>query len=64
MTSPRPTREPLDVVSMVFGLLMVGMATAALWLAFTGSLDWNLLKTAAPFALVGVGALGLVLTRR
>lgn len=64
MTTPRPSPEPLDVVSLVFGLLMVGLATTALWLAFTGSLDWSLLKTAAPLVLVAVGALGLVLTRR
>ena len=64
MTAPRRSRGPLDVVSLVFGLLMVGIATTALWSAVTGSLDWSLLKTAAPLVLVAVGALGLVLNRR
>nr|WP_294695571.1 hypothetical protein [uncultured Friedmanniella sp.] len=58
------SRSPLDVVSLVFGLLMVAVAGTALWYSITGSLDWSLVKTAAPLVLVAVGTLGLVLTRR
>ena len=63
MTTPG-SRRPLDIVSLVFGLLMVAVAGTALWHSVTGSLDWSLVKTAAPLVLVAVGALGLVLTRR
>ena len=64
MSTPRPARGRLDVVSLVLGLLLVVVATAALWLTFVGPLDWALISTAAPLVLVAVGALGLVLTRR
>lgn len=53
----------LDVVALVLGLLLSVIATAALWLAFTGSLNWALIKVAAPFGLVVIGALGLALSR-
>ena len=53
-----------DAVALVFGLLFTGVAGAALWQSFTGSLHWSLLKTATPLALVVVGVLGLALSRR
>ncbi|CAA9309347.1 MAG: hypothetical protein AVDCRST_MAG48-1927 [uncultured Friedmanniella sp.] len=64
MSTPRPARGRLDVVSLVLGLLMVVVAGGALWLTFVGPLDWGLISTAAPLVLVAVGALGLLLTRR
>ena len=57
-------RTARDVVALVFGLLLTGVAAAALWLAVVGQLDWSLLRTAAPIALVVVGVLGLALSRR
>ncbi|MCW2803960.1 MAG: hypothetical protein QOF52_432 [Propionibacteriaceae bacterium] len=56
-------RQP-DVVSLMTGLLLTAFAVGALWLAFTGSIDWNLVRVAAPVALVVVGVLGLALSRR
>ena len=53
----------LDVVSLIFGLLLTAVAAGSLWLSFTGSLDWQLVKVAAPTALILVGVLGLVLSR-
>lgn len=53
----------LDVVALVFGLLLSAIAGAALWRSFVGPLDWELLKIAAPLALVVVGVLGLALSR-
>jgi len=53
----------VDVVALVTGLLLTGIAAASLWLAFGGSLDWHLVSIAAPLILVGVGALGLLLSR-
>lgn len=58
------SRSARDVVALVLGLLLTGVAAAALWLAVVGSLDWSLLRTAAPIALVVVGVLGLALSRR
>lgn len=57
-------RAPWDVVALVFGLLLTGVAVAALWLSFTGSLNWSVLRTATPLALVAVGGIGLALSRR
>jgi hypothetical protein len=53
----------VDVVALVFGLLLSAVAGAALWQSFLGPLDWELLKIAAPLALVVVGAVGLALSR-
>ena len=57
-------RAPWDVVALVFGLLLTGVAVAALWLSFTGSLNWSVLRTATPLALVTIGGVGLALSRR
>ena len=57
-------RSSRDVVALVFGLLLTGVAVVALGHAVTGWLDWRLLKTATPLALVVVGVLGLALARR
>jgi len=53
----------VDVVALIFGLLFTAVATGALWLAFTGSINWQLVKVAAPLALVVVGVLGLAFSR-
>lgn len=57
-------KAPWDVVALVFGLLLTGVAVAALWLSFTGSLNWSVLRTATPLALVTIGGVGLALSRR
>ena len=53
----------VDVVALVTGLLFTAVAAASLWLAFTGSIRWELLKVAAPLTLVVVGVIGLALSR-
>jgi hypothetical protein len=57
-------KAPWDVVALVFGLVLTGVAVAALWLSFTGSLNWSVLRTATPLALVTIGGVGLALSRR
>jgi hypothetical protein len=52
-----------DVMALVSGLLLTGVAAGSLWWTFTGSIDWALVKIAAPLVLVLVGLLGLVLSR-
>ncbi len=56
-------KGPVDVVALVIGLLLSTVAAAALWLAFAGSLDWSLVKIAAPLGLVLIGIVGLALSR-
>lgn len=63
-TRPASGRQRLDVVALVFGIVLTGVAVAALWLSVVGSLNWSLLKTVAPLGLVAVGVVGLVLSRR
>ncbi|MFP5283671.1 MAG: hypothetical protein ACLGIF_09490 [Actinomycetes bacterium] len=54
----------LDVVALVFGLLLCGIAVSALWAALGGPVDWRLLQIVAPLSLVVIGITGLALSRR
>lgn len=53
-----------DVVALVFGLLLTGIALTALWSTLIGPVDWELLKVVAPLSLVAIGIGGLALSRR
>lgn len=53
----------VDVLALVAGLLLTAIASASLWLTFTGSIDWHLVSIASPVVLVVVGVLGLALSR-
>jgi hypothetical protein len=53
----------VDVVALMSGLLLIGVAACSLWYTVTGTMDWQLLKVVAPAALVVVGVLGLALSR-
>ena len=57
------TMRRLDVVALVSGVLLTGVAAASLWWSITGSINWELLKIVAPLALVAVGVVGLALSR-
>lgn len=59
-----PVRPQRDVVALVFGLLLTGIAGTTLWISLVGPLSWRLLTTAAPLALVVIGIVGLLLSRR
>lgn len=52
-----------DVVALVTGVLLSGVALASLWWSVTGAINWELLKIIAPLALVAVGVVGLALSR-
>jgi hypothetical protein len=54
----------VDVVALVFGLLLTGLAAVSLWASFGTPVDWRVLRIAAPVWLVGTGILGLALSRR
>jgi len=53
----------LDVVALVAGLLLTGIAACSLWYTFAGSIDWQVVRVVAPLTLVIVGVLGLTLSR-
>ena len=57
-------RRQRDVVALVFGLLLTGIAGTTLWISLVGPVSWKLLTTAAPLALVVIGVVGLLLSRR
>src|SRR3954453_3263462 len=56
------TSKP-DVVSLIFGVLITGVALLSLWLTYLGSVDWHALKIVAPLSLVVLGVAGLALSR-
>lgn len=56
-------KRPVDVLALLLGLLMSTIAAGSLWLTFVGSLNWHLIKIAAPLGLVVVGVVGLALSR-
>lgn len=58
------TRTPVDLFSLVVGLLFTGFATGALYMAFGGAYDRTALTIALPVFLVALGAAGLLLSRR
>ncbi|MGI8456892.1 MAG: hypothetical protein ACR2LI_02090 [Propionibacteriaceae bacterium] len=58
------TPHRFDVLALVSGLLVTGVALVALWLSVGGSVDWSLVKIAAPLLLVVAGVVGLTLSRR
>jgi hypothetical protein len=57
-------RTPIDLFSLVAGLLFTAFATGALYMAFGGAYDRTALKIALPVFLVALGAAGLLLSRR
>lgn len=52
-----------DVVALIAGVLLTGVAVCALWYTYTERINWQLLRVAAPLTLVVVGVLGLSLSR-
>lgn len=57
-------RTPIDLFSLVVGILFTAFATGALYMAFGGTYDRTALKIALPVFLVALGAAGLLLSRR
>ncbi len=56
------TSKP-DVVSLIFGVLITGIAVLSLWSTYVGTVDWHALRIAAPLSLVVLGVVGLALSR-
>jgi hypothetical protein len=60
----RRARRRIDVSSLIWGLLFLTIAAAALWIATGHELRWAFVRVAAPVHLVCLGILGVVLSRR
>ena len=52
-----------DVVALVAGVVLIGVAGAVLWNSLVAPLTWSLIRIIAPLVLVGVGLAGLALSR-
>lgn len=52
-----------DVVALVTGVLLLGLALAVLLDALVIPLTWSVVKVVAPLILVAVGVAGLALSR-
>lgn len=52
-----------DTLGLVFGLIFLAVGALGLWAAF-GTVNGKILQIAIPLALVGIGASGLLFSRR
>ena len=52
-----------DVVALVTGVLLLGLALSVLLDALVVPLTWSVVKVVAPLTLVAVGVAGLALSR-
>ncbi|MGJ6981322.1 hypothetical protein ACSDQ9_12465 [Aestuariimicrobium soli] len=64
MTNRRDSTRRLDVSSLVWGLLFLGIAATAVWVGSGHRLSWEVVRWAAPAFLICLGILGVVLSRR
>lgn len=56
-------RRQADVVALVTGVLLTGLAASLLWHSLVSPLGWASVQVVAPVALVLVGVVGLALSR-
>lgn len=64
MTHDRPPRRPrVDVPALVIGLVLAPLAGLAIWTSLDLPVSWAPLLIAGPIALIGIGGLGLALSR-
>ena len=53
----------IDVLALVLGVVFSAVAVLSLWLSLFGSINWEAVRIAAPLGLVGLGIVGLALSR-
>ena len=56
-------RPPVDVLALVLGIMITGVAAAVLWTTLVGPLPFDVLRVGIPLLLVAAGLAGLVATR-
>ncbi len=55
--------KSVDVLALVLGVVFSAVAGLVLWVSFVGSINWGIVRMAAPFGLVSLGVVGLALSR-
>jgi cytochrome c oxidase assembly factor CtaG len=55
-------RRP-DVLALILGVVFSVIAILALWASLFGTINWEVVRIAAPLGLVSLGVLGLALSR-
>jgi hypothetical protein len=53
----------VDVLALVLGVVFSAVAVLSLWLSLFGSINWEVVRIAAPLGLVSLGVVGLALSR-
>jgi hypothetical protein len=53
----------VDVLALVLGVVFSAVAVLSLWHSLFGSINWEVVRIAAPLGLVSLGIVGLALSR-
>jgi cytochrome b subunit of formate dehydrogenase len=53
----------VDVLALVLGVVLSAVAGLVLWASLFGSINWEVVRIAAPLGLVSLGVVGLALSR-
>ena len=53
----------VDVLALVLGVVFSAVAVLFLWLSLIGSINWEVVRIAAPLGLLSLGIVGLALSR-
>jgi hypothetical protein len=53
----------VDVLALVLGVVFSAIAGLVLWMSLFGSVNWEVVRIAAPLGLVTLGVVGLALSR-
>ncbi|MGA4508995.1 hypothetical protein ACQB6R_10740 [Propionibacteriaceae bacterium G1746] len=53
----------VDANSLIWGVILLGVATIGLVRSFGVAINWQVVQVAAPLVLIALGALGLVINR-
>lgn len=63
MSTPRQARRTVDVSSLLWGVVFACVAGIAVWTALGHDVNWEVFRFIAPLLLIGLGILGLILSR-
>jgi hypothetical protein len=55
--------KSVDVLALVVGVVFSAIAVLFLWLNLFGSINWEVVRIAAPLGLLSLGIVGLALSR-
>jgi hypothetical protein len=53
----------VDVLALVLGVVLSAIAGLVLWMSLLGSVNWEVVRVAAPLGLITLGVVGLALSR-